>query len=234
MNLHTGTSGFAYKEWKGSFYPEDLSAAKMLSYYGSKLDAVEINNTFYRLPKVETLTKWAADVPEGFSFVLKASRRITHFTRLKPEAADPLDYLIRTATEGLGARLGPILFQLPPNLKKDLDRLQNFLPLLPKDIKAAFEFRNDTWFSDDVYDALRAHNAALVVADTEDRECPVEVTASFGYARLRRPGYTETEIAAWAKRLSDQPWSDLWVFFKHEDEGAGPAMAQDFRSCWPG
>ena len=232
MNLRTGTSGFAYKEWKGSFYPEDLPAKQMLEYYGTQLSSVEINNTFYRLPKVDLLEKWASDVPEDFSFVLKASRRITHFARLKPEAVDPLQYLAKTATEGLHERLGPILFQLPPNLKKDVDRLSAFLPEIPDGIKAAFEFRHPSWFEEDVFDALRSNGAALVVADTDDLTAPVVETASFGYARLRRPQYSAEECRQWAERLKEQGWSDLWVFFKHEDEGSGPALAKDFVRIW--
>ncbi|NIP94899.1 MAG: DUF72 domain-containing protein, partial [Akkermansiaceae bacterium] len=142
MRLWTGTSGFAYKEWKGSFYPEDLPQSGMLAYYGARLNSVEINNTFYRIPKVEVLEKWRGEVPDDFTFILKASQRITHHKRLK-EADDPLSYLVKQATEGLGDRLGPILFQLPPYLKKDVDRLKAFLEILPEGLKAAFEFRHE-------------------------------------------------------------------------------------------
>ncbi len=232
MRLRTGTSGFAYKEWKGNFYPQDLPNTKMLDFYSSTFDSVEINNTFYRLPKQEVLEKWRSEVPDDFSFVLKASRRITHFKRLKDEASEPLTYMAETAMAGLGANLGPILFQLPPNFKKDLERLQGFLRMIPHSLRTAFEFRNPTWFEDDVYDVLREAGAALVLADTEEDEAPLVATADFGYARLRRPDYDEAALAGWAKAFKSQPWSEAFVFFKHEDDGAGPAMAKQFRVLW--
>ena len=229
--LWTGTSGFSYKEWKGSFYPEKLPATKMLEYYSRQLSSVEINNTFYRLPRAEMLEKWAAQVPDDFAFVLKASRRITHMKRLK-DAGDPLDYLVTTAVGALGARLGPILFQLPPYLRKDVERLRDFLAIVPDTVRAAFEFRHESWFGDDVYQALADHGAALVTADTGEGEAPVVETAGFGYARLRRPGYGEAELAEWAAALRRSAWSDVFVFFKHEDEGAGPRMAAGFGGVW--
>ncbi len=228
MKLWTGTSGFSYKEWKGNFYPEDLPAARMLEYYAQRLDAVEINNTFYRLPRTEMLAKWTTQVPEDFAFVLKASRRITHMKRLK-DADEPLGYLAKAAVEGLGDRLGPVLFQLPPYLKKDVERLKDFLAIVPTRVRAAFEFRHDSWFGDDVYAALSDGGAALVAADTGDGDAPVVATAGFGYARLRRPGYGEAELAAWAEQLRDAGWAEAFVFFKHEDAGAGPALAKRFR-----
>ena len=237
MRLWTGTSGFSYKEWKGSFYPEKLPATKMLAYYSRHLSSVEINNTFYRLPRAELLDKWAAQVPDDFAFVLKASRRITHMKRLK-DAGDPLEYLVRTAVASLGARLGPILFQLPPYLRADVDRLSDFLALLtegvgaPEGFRAAFEFRHASWFNDHVYQTLADHGAALVTADTGDGEAPVVETAGFGYARLRRPGYGEAELREWAVALRRPAWSDVFVFFKHEDEGAGPRMAAAFSEVW--
>ena len=235
--LRTGTSGFSYKEWKGSFYPEKLPANKMLAYYSRRLSSVEINNTFYRLPRAELLDKWAAQVPDDFSFVLKASRRITHMKRLK-DAGDPLEYLVRTSVGALGSRLGPTLFQLPPYLRADVERLNDFLVLLsegvgaPEGFRAAFEFRHASWFVEDVYQALADHGAALVTADTGDGEAPVVETAPFGYARLRRPGYADEDLAAWAEALRRSSWSDVFVFFKHEDAGAGPRMAADFREVW--
>ena len=229
--LWTGTSGFSYKEWKGSFYPEKLPPNRMLEYYSRRLSSVEINNTFYRLPRAEMLEKWAAQVPKDFAFVLKASRRITHMARLK-DAGDPLEYLTRTAVGALGDRLGPILFQLPPYLRVDVARLRDFLSIVPEDVRAAFEFRHESWFVDDVYQALADHGAALVTADTGEGEAPVVETASFGYARLRRPGYGEADLAEWAATLRRPAWSDVFVFFKHEDEGAGPRMAAGFREAW--
>ena len=231
--LWTGTSGFSYKEWKGHFYPDKLPANRMLEYYSRRLSSVEINNTFYRLPRAEMLEKWASQVPDDFAFVLKASRRITHMKRLK-DADDPLDYLTRTAVGALGDRLGPILFQLPPYLRVDVAQLRDFLEIVPEDVRAAFEFRHESWFGEAVYQALADHGAALVTADTGEGEAPVVETASFGYARLRRPGYGEDELAEWAAALARPEWSDVFVFFKHEDEGAGPRMAAGFGGVWGG
>ena len=229
MNFSVGTSGFSYKEWKGPFYPEKLPNKDMLAYYSSELPAVEINNTFYRLPKREVIENWAAQVPEGFRFSIKASRRITHFRRLK-DTGEVLDYLI-DATSVLGDRLGVILFQLPPNFKKDIDRLGAFLETLPEDVRAAFEFRNDSWFDDEVYDALRAHGAALVTADTNEKDADIVSTAPFGYLRLRKDGYSDKQIAAWAKKVAEQKWDEAFVFFKHEDAGVGPKMAKKLLAC---
>ena len=231
MNLNVGTSGFSYKEWKGPFYPEKLPNKDMLAYYSGQLPAVEINNTFYRLPKREVIENWAAQVPKGFRFSIKASRRITHFRRLK-DTNEVLDYLIE-ATSRLGDRLGVILFQLPPNFKKDIDRLGTFLETLPQDVRAAFEFRHDTWFDDEVYEALRAHGAALVTADTNEKDADIVSTAPFGYLRLRKDGYSDKKIAAWAKKVAKQNWDDAFVFFKHEDAGGGPKMAKKFLQAAP-
>ena len=229
--LRTGTSGFSYKEWKGNFYPEKLPANRMLEYYSRQLGSVEINNAFDRMPRAEMLEKWASQVPEDFAFVLKANRRITHMKRLR-DAGEPLDYLVRTAVAALGERLGPILFQLPPYLRADVERLRDFLAAVPESVRAAFEFRHESWFVDEVYQALADHGAALVTADTGEGEAPVVETAGFGYARLRRPGYGEAELAEWAAALKRPGWSDVFVFFKHEDEGAGPRMAAGFRGVW--
>ncbi len=229
MELHVGTSGYSYKEWKGSFYPEDLKNADMLTYYGERLGAVEINNTFYRMPKASVLESWAEQVPEAFRFSIKASRKITHFKRLKPEAAEETAYLLETVRV-LGRRLGVLLFQLPPNLPKDLERLVAFLDTLPTGAPAAFEFRHDSWKDDEVYDALRAKGAAWVCADTEDGEDdePIVSTADWGYLRLRRPTYDDGDLMRWAETIASQGWERAFVFFKHEDEGAGPKMAARF------
>lgn len=229
MRLHVGTSGYSYKEWKGSFYPEDLSAKEFLSYYAERLGAVEINNTFYRLPKASVLENWAAQVPDEFRFSIKASRRITHFTRMKPEAREPLEYLLSTV-ETLGDRLGVLLFQLPPNLKLDVERLESFLTMLPDGTPAAFEFRHESWKDPAVHDALRSRGAALVCADTEDSDGdePIVETGAWGYLRLRRPDYSDADLQRWAARLRDTSWEHAFVFFKHEDEGAGPRMAAEF------
>jgi len=226
MNFNVGTSGFSYKEWKGPFYPEKLANKDMLGFYGEQLPAVEINNTFYRLPKKEVVAAWAEQVPDTFRFSIKASRRITHFKRLK-ETDEVLEYLLSTVG-ALGDRLGVVLFQLPPNFKKDMDRLGPFLELLPDDLNAAFEFRNASWFDDEVHDALRAHGAALVVADTSEKDAEIVSTAPFGYLRLRKDTYSDKKIAAWAKKVAEQEWNDAFVFFKHEDAGGGPKMAKKF------
>lgn len=230
MDLYTGTSGYSYKEWKGSFYPEDLSAKQMLSYYAERLGAVEINNTFYRLPKSTVLESWREQVPKGFRFSIKASRRITHFTRLKEESKDPTEYLLSTL-EILGDQLGVVLFQLPPNLKVDVERLRGFLDFLPDGTPGAFEFRHDSWKHDEVYDVLRSRGMAWVCADTEDDEDdePIVETASWGYLRLRRPDYSEDDLSRWASAVKATSWTHTFAFFKHEDEGAGPRMAGAFR-----
>ncbi len=233
MQLYVGTSGYSYKEWKGSFYPEKLAAKEMLSYYGERLSAVEINNTFYRLPRTSVLDSWAEQVPDGFRFSIKASRRITHFTRLKPEAKEPTEYLL-TTLQTLGPRLGAVLFQLPPNLKKDAERLAGFLELLPRGTPAAFEFRHESWFDDEVFEILRGREMALVCADTDegDDDEAIVPTTDWGYLRLRRPDYSDDDLARWAARVRAAGWSRAMVFFKHEDEGAGPRMAARFRELF--
>ncbi len=220
MRVHVGTSGFAYKEWRGSFYPEKMKEKDMLRYYAERLHTVEINNTFYRLPSKETLLRWAEQVPEGFTFVLKASQRITHRQRLKPESAETVAYLFETA-RALGERLGPVFFQTPPLLKKDAARLRGFLAALPPAHPVAFEFRHETWFDDEVYEALRARNAALVSADKDEsgaEGAPIVPTADWGYLRLRRCDYDEAALAGWAARIRAQPWQRAFVFFKHEED----------------
>jgi uncharacterized protein YecE (DUF72 family) len=195
----------------------------MLRFYAERFPSVEINNTFYRMPTESVLTRWAAETPEAFSFVLKAPRRITHERRLSD--ADSVSFFLNTSA-ALGAKRGPLLFQLPPFFKKDLGRLQDFLALLPAGIRAAFEFRHASWNDAEVLDVLRARGAALCIADTDEE--PVEVvsaTADWGYLRLRRAEYDEAALGGWADRIRAQPWSQAWVFFKHEEEGKGPALA---------
>ena len=227
MKLQVGTSGFSYKEWKGSFYPEDLPAKEMLQYYASRLPAVEINNTFYRLPQKSMLENWKEQVPAHFRFSLKASQRITHFKRLK-DVEDETKYLLETAG-ALEDRLGVVLFQLPPNMKKDLPRLQAFLECLPASTRAAFEFRHQTWLEDEVLQLLSARNHALCISDTDDLPVThIDRTADWGYLRLRRIEYSEASLKDWLERVRAQNWSDAFVFFKHEDEGTGPKLAGQF------
>ena len=224
MRVLTGTSGYSYKEWKGLFYPEDLPADGMLRYYAEKLSAVEINNTFYRMPRAEVLSRWAEQVPDRFRFALKASQQITHRQRLK-DSAEAAAYFFRVAAT-LGDRLGPVLFQLPPNFRKDLPRLAAFLEILPPASRCAFEFRHESWFSDDVFDALKARACALCLAEDEELATPFVATAGWGYLRLRRQDYGEQDLAERAARLSAQPWEEAYVFFKHEEGGKGPALAE--------
>ncbi len=227
MRVSWGTSGWAFKEWRGSFYPAGLPHDGELSFYAGKFGAVEINNTFYRMPKESVLLDWAAKVPETFRFAIKASQRITHYGRLK-DVQDSLEYFTRTVSV-LGDRRGPTLFQLPPNFRKDLPRLTDFLALLPRGWKAAFEFRDESWHDDQVYDALKAKDAALCIADHDDFQAPVLTTASWGYARLHRLAYDDGSIAAWSERLEALPVDELYVFFKHDETaGSGPTAAEAF------
>jgi uncharacterized protein YecE (DUF72 family) len=228
MQTLIGTSGFSYAPWRGSFYPEKFPTEKMLSYYAERLPTVEINNTFYRMPTADMLQKWAAETPDGFQFALKSPRRITHERKL----ADVGDSLTRLheAAGALGGKVGPILFQLPPFMKRDLPRLCDFLAALPEGMRAAVEFRHASWFADDVYAALRAKDAALCIAESEELATPLEATAGWGYLRLRRQDYGEAELAAWAGKLRAQPWQTAFVFFKHEDEGRGPVLADMLRN----
>lgn len=235
VDLLAGTSGYSYKAWKGVFYPEDLPSDEMLGYYAGRLRAVEINNTFYRLPKPSVLEAWAGQVPESFRFSIKASRKITHFWRLKESARDPTDFLL-SSLETLEDRLGAVLFQLPPNFKKDAPRLAAFLETLPAGTPAAFEFRHDSWADDEVRGLLADRDMALVCADTEDSEGdePVVETASWGYLRLRRPTYSDDDLRRWVEHVSSTGWDRVLVFFKHEDEGAGPEMAERFEDLFGG
>ena len=227
MRVRVGTTGYSYKEWIGSFYPEDLPAAGMLGHYAQRLGAVEISNTFYRMPKQAVVRNWAEQVPADFSFSLKASQRITHKKCLQ-DADDELAFVLKNAAE-LGDKLGPLLFQLPPFLRKGADRLRSFLNLLPAGCRAGVEFRHASWFDEEIFDALREKNVALVVSDTDDdSEAPIVPTASYGYVRLRRGHYAKDALAAWAKRIADQPWDEVHVYFKHEKDGAGPGPAEAF------
>jgi len=226
MAWYVGTSGFGYKEWKGVFYPADLPDRQMLAWYGERLPAVEINNTFYRMPRQTVLETWAADVPDGFRFVIKASRRITHFKRLN-DTAEPMGYLL-TNLAVLGDKLGAVLFQLPPNMRCNVERLSRFVDLMPADVRAAFEFRHESWFDEEVFECLRSRNMAICHAEDADSTLPLVSTADWGYLRLRRPRYDKRSLGKWLKRMGEEGWEDTFVFFKHEDEGVGPKMAMKF------
>ncbi|HWI17772.1 MAG TPA: DUF72 domain-containing protein [Vicinamibacterales bacterium] len=223
-----GTSGYNYPEWKGSFYPSDLPVTKMLPYYAGKFPTVEINYTFYRMPTPKLIAGWRAQVPETFRFTLKAPKRITHDKRLRAAEVEQSVQGFITAAAELGPQLAALLFQLPPNFKKDVGLLNEFLALLPPKTTAAFEFRNPSWLDDEVYDALRARNIALCFADSETRETPLVSTADYAYFRLRDEGYGDADIARWAEtatKLSANA-KDVFVYFKHEDEGKGAAFGQ--------
>ena len=223
--LWAGASGYAYKAWQGSFYPEKIKAEAMLAWYAERLPTVEINNTFYQMPKATVLEHWAEVTPESFRFSIKSPRRITHDARLKADAAaDSVAYLYRTL-ESLGPKRGPVLFQLPPFMKKDLPRLNEFLQLLPAGHRAAFEFRNDSWFDDEVYAALKEAGAALCLSEREDSTPPPLVqTAPWGYVRLRLEHYSEAELQQWAARIADTGWSETYVYFMHEPTAPGYAQ----------
>ncbi len=226
MRVLAGTSGYSYPAWKGRFYDAALPASRMLSAYAARLPAVEINATFYRMPKPSTLAGWRDEVPPAFVFALKAPQRVTHMKRLAG-VEDDVAFFLRTAAE-LGERLGPVLWQLPPNFKKDLPRLREFLALLPRGGRFAFEFRHESWHAEDVFAALSDAGVALCLADDEERSTPVAATAGFGYLRLRRQDYDDAALARWAKTVLGQRWTEAFVFFKHEDEARGPELALRF------
>jgi len=225
VRLIAGASGYSYKEWCGAFYPEKMKPDAMLGFYAERLPTVEINNTFYRMPKADVLEAWRDATPDAFRFAIKASRRITHDARLKAEdAADSVAYLYRNL-EALGAKRGPVLFQLPPFLKKDLSRLEAFLAILPDGHRAAFEFRNESWFDEDVYAALKNANASLCLSEREDNAPPPLVeTAPFGYIRLRLEEYSEEDLERWSERLLATDWQEIFVYFMHEP--TAPPYAQ--------
>lgn len=228
MKIRIGTSGYNYPEWRGTFYPEKFPASRMFDFYAERFTTVEINATFYRMPTTKTTAAWRDQAPDGFAYTLKAPRRITHDTRLK-DCKDSVDFFLDSA-RALEDHLGTLLFQLPPNLKCDIDRLKTFMEWLPADVKTAFEFRHESWLSDDVYAVLKAHGAALCIADFGDKTTPVVATAGYGYFRLRDEGYTPPDLERWADALLERrnDWHDVSVYFKHEDEGKGPEFAKAF------
>ena len=230
VHIRAGTSGFSFPEWKGTFYPATLATRDMLGHYASLLPTVEINNTFYRMPRENVLESWAAQVREDFTFAIKAPQRITHMKRLR-ECEEPLSRLFQVVA-ALGPKLGPVLFQLPPNLRKDAPRLAAFLAAMPPAAspdgrrRVALEFRHDSWFDDETFELLRTHGAALCFADTGEEPVPPLVsTTDWGYLRLRREGFSDDELRDWTHRITEQSWSDAWVFLKHEEGGIGPKLA---------
>ena len=226
MAIWVGTSGYNYPEWKGNFYPDTMPAAKMLPYYAERFPTVEINYTFYRAPNEKILDGWSKATPERFKLTLKAPKRITHDARLR-DCGDPVRQFLETAST-LGPKLGALLFQLPPNLKKDLALLDAFLGSFPPRVCAAFEFRHVSWLDDEVYARLRDRNLALCVADSEKLSTPVEITADYGYFRLRDEGYTPDDVARWAETIREKTTAcgEVFVYFKHEEEGKGPEFAR--------
>jgi uncharacterized protein YecE (DUF72 family) len=224
MAVYVGTSGYNYPEWRGTFYPEKFSTNKMLAFYAERFSTVEINYTFYRMPTEKLLQGWADGTPDGFSFTLKAPRRITHDAKLQ-RCEDTLQTFCRTA-QTLGPKLGVLLFQLPPNFKKNADVLRAFVDLLPEGTRAAFEFRHESWLDAETYDILRGRRVALCVADSEKMSTPVQATADYAYFRLRDEGYQPADIDRWAATIGALPVRDAFVYFKHEEQGLGPAFAR--------
>jgi uncharacterized protein YecE (DUF72 family) len=229
--LLAGASGYSFKEWRGVFYPDKMEPDAMLPFYAERLPSVEINNTFYRMPRTSMLEHWVEITPASFRFAIKASRRITHIGRLKTESvADSVAYLYKTL-DSLGDKRGPVLFQLPPNLKKDVPRLTAFLALLPADHRAAFEFRNETWFADDVYEALKSVGASLCFSEREDDAPPPLVeTAPWGYVRLRLENYSDSDLAQWAQRMRATGWQEIYAYFMHEP--TAPEYATKLMQAW--
>jgi uncharacterized protein YecE (DUF72 family) len=223
--VFVGTSGYNYPEWRGTFYPEKFSTDKMLAYYAERFPTVEINYTFYRVPTEKLLAGWAAGTPEQFSFTLKAPRRITHDSKL--QRCEDLTHAFCRTSLTLGPKLGILLFQLPPNFKKDAGVLREFTEILPEGTRAAFEFRHPSWFDAEIFSVLRARNLALCVADSEKLSAPVEITADYAYFRLRDEGYQQADIERWADVLRGLDLSGgAYVYFKHEEHGLGPEFAK--------
>lgn len=223
MRVLVGTSGYSYKEWKGPFYPKELAARGFLRFYAERLPTVEINNTFYRMPTAKLVEGWASEIPDGFAMACKAPQRITHIKKLL-DVKDLTEVFVRTVS-ALGPRLGPLLFQLPPFLRKDAARLGAFLESAPKGPRYAFEFRHASWFDDEVWSILRAHGASLCVAEGEALETPLVATADWGYVRLRKDEYPDALVDEWAAKIKAQPWKEAFVYIKH-DEGDAPSVAR--------
>lgn len=228
MQVHVGTSGYAYGEWKGAFYPEKISSKKMLPFYSERLSAVEINNTFYRMPKESVLTSWAQQVPDDFVFAVKAPQIITHIKRLK-DVDSEAEYLFNTLS-ALDGKLGPVLFQFPKSFRVKQPALQEFVELIPPVVDCAFAFRSPTWLDAEVLALLRAKGCGLCIEDTDEEPAgEIISTATWGYLRLRRSDYTDADLSRWAQSIQSQGWEKVFVFFKHEGEAKAPAMAMRFR-----
>ena len=229
MKIHVGTSGYSYKEWKGKFYPEKISPKEMLRFYSGRLTTVEINNTFYHMPRESVLTSWAEQVPDDFVFALKAPQVITHLKKLR-NVSEETEYLFRTLSV-LDRRLGPVLFQFPKSFRADRPALQDFLGLIPKDMACAFEFRSPSWLDDEILALLRKRGSSLCIADADENPAKEIIrTAPWGYLRLRRSDYTDADLSQWMERILSQKWEKAFVFFKHEEDDAkGPEAAVRFR-----
>jgi uncharacterized protein YecE (DUF72 family) len=227
MKIFVGTSGYGYKEWKGKFYPDRISPKDMLRYYSEHLPAVEINNTFYHMPTEPGLASWAEQVPDNFVFAFKAPQVITHLKRLR-DVGGEVEYLFKTLSV-LNRKLGPVLFQFPPNFRSDRPRLEDFLTLIPGNISCAFEFRHPSWFETEIVELMRGQGSALCLADTDENPVnEISTTAPWGYLRLRRADYTDADLAQWLARILAQKWERVFVFFKHEGEAKGPETARRF------
>lgn len=227
MKFYVGTSGFSYKEWKGTFYPRKIPASEMLEFYSQHFISVENNNSFYSMPTSEVLKSWAAEVPAKFKIAMKAPQRITHFLRLKNTRPVVLEFLDTSFV--LKKKLGPFLFQLPPNFKKDIDRLRDFLSLVPSRLPTAFEFRHASWFDPETFQLLKKHRVALCIAEEkEELKVPFQATAKWGYLRLRKDDYTDSELKKWIREIKKQSWKDVYVFFKHDSKGNAPKLATRF------
>jgi len=226
-----GTSGFSYPEWRPSFYPEKLPKEEFLEFYAARFTTVEIDSTFYRMPNTKKIDAWKAAAPEGFRFAIKASQRITHREKLEVPS-EALPYLVKTVSR-LEDRLGAVLFQTPPTLRCDLVRLEKFLQELPAGFPSAFEFRHDSWLTDEVYELLRHQNAGLVIHDADDHTTPLVVTARLSYLRLRKSAYSPSDLASWGERA--RTWAaggvDVYMYVKHEDNPDAPRIALDLAAA---
>jgi uncharacterized protein YecE (DUF72 family) len=227
MKIVTGTSGWQYKEWRGSLYPEKMKEADMLGFYATRLRAVEVNYTFRRIPEASVFERWRQQVPDGFQFILKMPQQVTHYKRLQD--AQPVVERLLASAEPLGDQLGPLLVQTHPTMKVDQSRLDNFLATIPAGVRTALELQHLSWFTDETFATLRRYNAALCLVETDDEATPRVATADWGYLRLRRAEYNDAALHSWLAWIEEQVWTDAAVFFKHENEARGPRFALRFR-----